>query len=387
MKIKQMYAVMDDINKQMFGKKAVDVVDLQGLISMGKAIEDCNGRDNFVKLFTDRIGKTRIRQLDLELSFPSLFMDSFTFGGILQKISVESLTPEESTDWNVGNDDFTPNPFPVRKMNVSVKYFDGASTCSFILTIPDELFDSAFTSEAGLIAFFTACTKALNDSVTISINNMSRTAINNFVAEKFKVGHGCINLLSEYNTTFPNDTITAAETIYNPAFERFASWYVMNYIGYLEEPSVLYNVGGKERATSRDNMHILCLEMFANASKVFLESDTYWKEMLALPNYTPVKYWQANKDGNGKINTFDTNSTISVIPSSEDGAAEPEEVTVSGVLMVLADREAIAVGLNKRRSASARNNLEFYTDYKEEFTTQWINDTDENGIIFYVADE
>lgn len=384
MKLNQIYSILNDINSQMFGSSAGAVEDLSGLISMGKTISNAASQDLFLNVLVDRIGKTVLRNLDLELDFPSLYMDTFTFGAILQKITFEPISASESTDWKVGGVGFTPNPFPVMKPTVSVKYFDGADTASFIVTIPDDLMDSAFTSEQGVANFFSGIIKALNDSLTNSINNMSRAAVNNFIAEKFKNNNGCINLLSEYNTAYPNDQITAAETMYTPNFIRFAVAYIKRYVKYLSVPNTLYNVDGNVRATARDNMHVLCNTWFASATDV-LQADTYWKEIMALPAYTEVAMWQSNTDGND-INSFDANTMINVIPSSEEGQVSPTAVNETGILLVMADRQAIAVGLNKRRSATARNELEFYTDIKEEFTTQWINDLGENGIIFYVKD-
>lgn len=385
MKLNQIYSVLNDINSQMFGSQALQVNNLSGLISMGTTITNAQSQDKFLNILVDRIGKTVIRNLDLELDFPTLYMDSFEFGAILQKITIDPIPAVTSNDWEVGQVGFTPSLYDIHKPTVSVKYFDGADTASFIVTIPFDLMDSAFTSEAGVQAFFGAIIQALNDSLVISINNMSRTAVNNFVAEKIKAQNGVINLLAEYNTAFPNDTITAAETMYTPNFLRFAAGVIKRYVKYLGLPSTLYNAGGKVRATARDNMHILCNTWFASSSQVYLESDTYWREMLALPQFTEVAYWQGNTDGSN-INDFDSNTTISVIPSSEEGQQTPTAVSQSGVLMVLADRQAIAVGLNKRRSGTATNNIDFYTNIKEEFTTQWINDLDENGIIFIVED-
>ena len=386
MKINQIYSVLNDINSQMWGASAGAVEDLSGIVSMGTAlIGNAVSTDKFLNLLVDRIGKTTFRTLDIELDFPGLYMDSFTFGAVLQKITCDPIAAEESNDYNVGDNNFSSTLLDVRKPSVSVKYFDGLDTASFCVTIPRNLFESAFESETAMANFFSAIISALNDSLVMSLNNMSRTAVNNFIAEKFKANNGCINLLAEYNTAFPNDTITAAETMYSPAFIRFATNYIKNYVDFLKDPTVLYNAGGKLRATARDNMHILANTLFANAAETYLQADTFWKDLVSLPKYTKVNQWQSNTDGND-INTFDTNTMINVIPSSEEGQLSPTAVNKTGILMVLADRQAIAVGINKRYSGVFTNPLEFYSTMKEEFSTQWINDLDENGIIFYVED-
>ena len=384
MKINQIYTILDDINQQLFGSDALAVHDLSGLISMGKTIGNASGYDKFLGVLVDRIGKTVIRRLDAQLDFPSLYMDTFQFGAILQKISTELPTPVSSNDWEVGQAGFTPSLLDVHKPTVSVTYFDGADTASFIVTIPFDLMDSAFTSEAGVANFFDAIIAALNDALVVSINNMSRTAVNNFAAEKIKATNGIVNLLTEYNANF-TPTLTQAEAIISPSFLRFAAARIKLYMEFLAQPSTLYNVDGKLRATRRDNAHILVNSEFAINSQVYLESDTYWKEMVALPGYTAVPYWQGNHTAGGD-NAFATNSTINVIPSSEEGQVTPTAVNQSGVLAIVADRQAIAVGLNKRRSATFTNPIDAYTNIKEEFTTQWINDVGgENGLIFICA--
>ena len=383
MKINQIYSILNDINEQLWGHDALAVHDLSGLISLGTTIGNAAGYDQYLNVLVDRIGKTVIRRLDLELDFPSLYMDEFQFGAILQKITVDPISAQASNDWNVGSGGFTPSLLAISKPSVSVKYFSGADTASFIVTVPFDLMDSAFQSEAGVSNFFDAIISALQDSLTMSINNMSRTAVNNFIAEKIKATNGVINLLTEYNTLF-TPTLTQAEAILSPAFLRFAAARIKQYVEYLAQPSELYNVGGKLRVTRRDNMHILANSEFAINSQVYLESDTYWKEMLSLPGYTSVPYWQGNHTAGGD-NDFATNSTINVIPSSEEGQLSPTAVNQAGIIMVLADRQAIAVGLNKRRSATFTNPIDAYTNIKQEFTTQWINDTDENGIIFLCA--
>ena len=385
MKINQIYSILNDINAQMFGSDALAVKDLSGLISMGtNIIGNAVSTDKFLNVLVDRIGKTVIRRLDLQLDFPSLYMDSFQFGAVLQKINVAPIQAVSSNDWEVGTAGFTPSLLDIHKPTVSVKYFDGLDTASFIVTIPFDLMDSAFASEAGVSQFFDAIIQALNDSLVVSLNNMSRTAVCNFVAEKIKASNGVINLLTEYNGAHTGATLTQAEAIESPAFLRYASAQIKKYLDLLKNPSVLYNTDGNVRATARDNMHILCQSEFAINSQVYLESDTYWKDLLSLPGYTSVSYWNGNHTASGD-NDFATNSTINVIPSSEEGQATPTAVNQSGVIMVLADRLAIAVGINKRRSATFTNPIDAYTNIKEEFSTQWINDLGENGIIFLCA--
>lgn len=393
MKVNQIYSLLNDINAQMFGEDAVDVHNLSGIISMGNSIVgDGTATDKFLGKLVDRIGKTVIRTLDLELDFPSLYMESFEFGAVLQKITVSPFEAIESSEWKVGDNNFEPTFADVKKnAKVFVRYFTDSSTFKFQTTIPDTLFETAFTSESMMAQFVDAIINALTDSMTIALNNMSRTAINNFIAEKIKANNGVINPLTSYNALVgAGNTLTAEQAMHSKEFARYMSTEIRKYIKYLSQPSALYNVGdgaGGEvlRSTARDNMHVLMLTDLSALFDAYLLSDSF-KDIYDLPNYTEVAYWQGNK-GASANNTFATNSTINVIPSSEAGQETPTAVNKSGVVCVLADRQAIAIGLNKRRAGSFYNSIDAYSNISQTATIQYINDLSENGIIFVVADE
>lgn len=385
MKVNQIYSIINAINKDMWGSTATSVKDLSGLISLGKSLEiDENATDSYLNRLVDRIGKTVIRTLDLELDFPNLFMNSFEFGAIMQKITVNPFDAIANSDWQIGNNGFKPTFADIHKPSVTVKYFQDSTTWSYVVTIPETIFFTAFTSESMMNNFIDAIMKALSDSMIMSINNMSRMAIANFVGEKLKAANGIVNLLTLYNATVETP-ITADEARYNKDFMKFAGMVIRNYIGYLEEPSTMYNVDGTLRTTKRDNMHVLMLRDFASAYTTMYSADTFNEELTRLPMYTEVNHWQGANGGNGTP-TYENNSTINIIPSSENGEDNPVEINYSGVVCVLADRQSIAVGINKRRVGKFVNNIDDYVNTKTSATIQWINDLSENGIIFTIND-
>lgn len=389
MKVNQIYSLLNDINHQMWGEDAKDVHDLSGIISMGQSIVgDGTATDKFLGKLVDRIGKTVIRTLDFELDFPALFMDSYQFGAILQKITVNPFDSIENAEFKVGDNGFTPTFADIHKPDVTVKYFTDSTTAKWQVTIPDTLFKTAFTSAEMMDNFVSAIINALTDSVTLSLNDMSRTCVNNFIAEKLISGNGVINLLDGYNTLVGvGNTITAAEAMHSKEFARYATQEIRKYVKYLGQPSVLYNTDGIVRATARDNMHILMLSDMVSLFDAYLFSDSF-KDLYNLPNYREVAYWQTNNGGASGVNTFGVNSSIDVIPSSEDGvvAGSKYAINQAGIVCVLADRQAIAVGLNDRRTGTFRNDIDAYTNTSMSFLQQWINDTSENGIVFLVAD-
>ena len=394
MKVNQIYSLLNDINHQMFGSDAVQVKDLSGIISLGKSLQiSSETTDKFLNKLVDRIGKTVIRTLDLELDYPNLYMDSYSFGCVLQKITVNPFDSISSSEYTVGNNDFTPTMLDVAKPSkIFVTYFHDVDTFKFKVTIAEDLLWSAFTSEQMMSEFITAIINSLSDSVTISVNNMARTAVNNFIAEKILAGNGVVDLLAGYNAIVGvGNTLTADEAMHNKEFARYASTVIRKYIKYLSQPSELYNVGdgsgnGILRATARDNMHVLMLSDMSALFDAYLLSDSF-RDVYDLPNYTEVAYWQGNHSASGD-NIFSVNSSINLIPSSQESvqvAGNRYAINQSGIVCVLADRQAIAIGLNKYRSGAFRNDIDDYYTISQTISTQYINDLSENSVIFTVG--
>lgn len=380
MKVNQIYSLINSINKQMWGEDALTVTDLSGIIALGQQLQiDEADSDAFLGALVDRIGKTVVRTLDLELDFPQLFMDSFEFGAILQKITVNSFSAIANSDWEVGGQNFTPTFADVYKPSIDVKYFKGATTWSYRVTIPSDIFFTAFTSAENMNSFIDAIMSALTDSMVMSINNMSRLAVDNLVAEKVKNSNGVVNLLKLYNEGTSSD-LDVAGALRSKEFLRFASMTIRNYIDYMKEPSKLYNIGGMLRATARDNMHCIMLTDFVSAMESYLYSDSFNYNFVELPLFNKVNHWQ----GSGQSVGFENNSTIKIVPSSEDGEDNPTTITQSGIVCVLADRQAVAVGINKRRVGKFVNDIDNYVNTKTSATIQWFNDVSENAVIFVI---
>ena len=383
MKVNQIYSVINSINNQMWGKSAVQVTDLSGLVSLGKQLElDENSADAYLGKLVDRIGKTIVRTLDVELEFPNLFKNSYDFGCMLQKINIRPFTAITNSDYEIGKDAFTPTFADIHKPDVSVKYVKDVDTFAIQVTIPEDLFFSAFLSETAMSTFINGIMETMTDSMVMSINNMSRACIANFIGEKIKAGNGVVNLLTLYNADKESaDQITAAAALYDKDFLRFAGMIIRNYIGYLNEPSTLYNVDGELRVTQRDNMHIIMLRDFTSAFETMYFAETF-KDIANLPLYTEINHWQ----GSGNVTpSYADNSKINIkVSSSGAGASAIEQ---DGVVALFADRQAIAVGLNKRRTGKFVNDIDGYVNTKMSATIQYINFLDENGVVFIIQDE
>ena len=218
-------------------RDAVNGLDLTGLISLGRSsIASDSFKDKWIGQLVDRIGKTILRTLKVNVLYPELLRHEYEFGAMIQKIDIQPFDAVDNDEWKIGDKGYTPNQFAVAKPNVSQTFFTDANTFKFKVTVPDTQLKTAFTSGEAMASFMDAVADTLEKSMIMAVNNMNRTAVNNFIAEKLSAGNGVIDLLKAsaggYNATLPEgDRFTSyAAAVIDPGFQKFAALKIKSFI-------------------------------------------------------------------------------------------------------------------------------------------------------------
>lgn len=381
MKTFQSATLINAALQEMWGQTAPSVKNTSDLISLGETILSSNdSKENFLGVVGDIVKRTAIRTLDLSVDMPYIFMDEESFFGVMRKINVQPLLAHDDNSWNIGADDYATTIWNINKPNVSETFFNNLTAFTIPVTIPDVMLKSAFT-DGEMDEFITAIFTSIQTSLIMLLNAQSHLAVSNLIAERVKTNKQ-VNLLTLYNTEL-SKSLTAAQSIHDADFLRYASMTLSNYIRYLRNPSVLFNDGSQVRATARDNMHVLMLGDFASAVNSVLQSSTYHNELTKLPLYDEVAFWQSVNNG---APTFLANSSVNIIPASESDSSSPTAVAQSGIVCVMADRQAIGTTLVEDWTGADRNNRERYTNYTFGANRGYFNDLSENAVVFVIAD-
>lgn len=381
MVVNQIYGLINSVAQQAFGETAVAVTNLQGLISLGDTVLSSEtSTDAFLNTLVDRIGRTIIRTLDVELQFRNIMMDNFEFGAVLQKITVEPMQAQQNDAWNVGTQGFTPTLYKIDKPTVRQSLFSGITTWEIDLTVPDKLFRTAFTDASAMGALINGIIDAMDSSMRIRLNGINHLAVNNFLGEKIASGKNVINLYTEFA---PASGTTVQQLLRNPDFYKFAGKRMKDIMDYMRFPSVMYNEEGVVRATPRDNMHVWLLSEFASGYSTYLSSDTFHNELVSLPLYEEVTYWQ------GLVH--EESEELTTAPSFEDSSkiilttSSGESVSQGGIIGAFVDRQAIGTTIYDLYTSTDRNNRNRYTNYTSQADIGHYNDLSENGVVFIVS--
>ena len=379
MEVKQVFNIVNSVTRSLIGETEVVNEDLSNIVDIGNTIENVAGIDNYVKKLVDHIGKMIFVDRPYSGSVPSVLMDGWEYGSILEKVSYDGL-PEatENESWELQNgQSYDVNIFTQPK--VSAKFYNKRVTFEVPMSFAHRQVKSAFSSPTQLNAFFSMIHNAVEKSMTLKTDGLISRCINNMMAETFSdtTGIRAVNLYKMYKERFPEDTtITIENCISKPEFIRYCSFIMGLYSERLTKLSKLFNAGGKERFTSKDLQHIVLLSEFKESASTYLQGDTFHNEYTALPKAETVPYWQ----GSGTNYGFNSTSKINVKNSS--GAT----VEKSGILGVMFDRDALGVSnLDKRVTTNYNPKGEFYNNWYK-FDAGYFNDLNENFVVFYVED-
>ena len=384
MKVEQIYEVINTVTNEVIGKSDLVKEDLSNIVDVGKEIFSATEVDNYVKSLVNRVGKTIFVNRKYSGKIPSVVMDSWEFGSVLQKISADLPQATENESWELENGtSYDPNIF--YKPSVSAKFYNSKVTFEVPLSFTEKQVKESFNSASELNAFISMLYNAVEKSMTVKIDSLVMRTINNMIAQTLhgdNTGVRAVNLLAGYNTVkglTGANALTADKAITDKEFLRFASMQIALYADRLGTMSTLFNAGGKERFTPRDMLHIVLLSDFAEGAKIYLYSDTFNKELVTLPTAETVPYWQ----GSGTSFAFADVSKINV-QIMADGSKT--DVTQGGILGVMFDRDSLGVSnLDRRVTTNYNPKAEFFSNWYK-FDAGYFNDLNENFVVFYVAD-
>ena len=381
MKVTQLKDIVNSATSEVLGKTDVVNDDLSNLVDVGNEIFNSDNVDNYVKKLIDRIGQVIFVNRLYAGGVPSVLMDSWEYGSVVEKISADMPEADENDSWQL-QDGQTYSQDTFYQPKVSAKFFNSKVTFDVKLSFTTEQVKESFSNVNELNGFVSMLETGVKNSMTVKLDSLIMRTINNMTGQILNSANGLqkVNLLADYNK-MTGQTLTANKALMDKDFLKFASLTIKKYQARITKMSTLFNAGGKARFTTTDNLHTVLLSDFADSAEVYLLSDTYHNDTVSLPNHETVPYWQ----GSGKSYAFDDISKIDV--KIDAGNKTPKAVTQTGILGVMFDTNALGVSnLNQRTTTSYNARAEFYTNYYK-MDAGYFNDLNENFVVFYIADQ
>ena len=404
MQVTQLYTLINNVTKEILGETAVVNEDLSNVVDIGKSIFDQTSVDNYVKKLVNHIGKVVFQNRAYSGGVPSVLMDAWEFGSVLQKVSMALPEATENESWNlVDGQEYKQDVFTAPK--VEAKFYNSKVTFEIPMSFTELQVKESFSSREQLNGFVSMITTGVENSMTVKLDALIMRAINNMTGETLVAGIGsgtagaktldfsktsgrAINLLKLYNDQAATaNKVTVANALTNYNFIKFATYTMGIVADRMSKISKLFNVGGKERFTPADMRRCVLLSDFSKAAVTYLQADIQSPEMVALPQHDAVPYWQ----GSGTDYTLSSTGIIDIKTAGGETVKVPAEGAGTGkknaaILGVMFDRDAVGVANLDRRTTTAYNaKAEFYNNWYK-MDAGYYNDLNENFIVFFIGE-
>ena len=255
MDVKQIYSLVNGATSEILGETAVLNEDLSNVVDIGEQVFNANALDRYVKALVNHIGRVIFVNRAYRGGAPSVLMDGWEFGSVLEKVQADMPDASENESWELENGaSYDPNIFYAPK--VSAKFFNKRVTFEVPMSFTELQVKQSFSNAQQMNGFISMLYNAVEKAMTVKIDALTMRTINNMTGEtiysEYNAGNygassgvRAVNLLHLYNERFPEANLTAEQALTTPEFIRFASLTMKNYIKRLSKMSTLFNVGGK----------------------------------------------------------------------------------------------------------------------------------------------
>ena len=384
MEVTQIADIVNQTTLEVTGNAELSSSDLNKIVETGAEVLDTDDDkmfDNYTKKLIDRIGKVVFVNRPYTGQTPSVMMDSWEYGAILEKIQYEGLPEAEDNDsWNlVDGQSYDPNVF--HKPEVSAKFYSERRTFDIEMSFARRQTKTAFTNAAQLQAFFAMIETAISNGMTVKMDSLVQLTLANAVATIYsnRVAHPVqyYDLVTMYRTATGDSTVTPENALVKPEFTRWASMTIKRVVSRMKKLNVLFNQGGKYRHTPADRLHLILHSDFTASAESYLYGDTFHNEFVKLPTAEEVSFWQ----GTGTGFAWSDTSKIIVKPSGMN-----ETVTVNNVIGIAWDRDALGVSNLDRRVTTNWNPKAEFTNNWYKFDAGYFNDFNENIAVFTLGE-
>ena len=365
----QIYSLVNAVTAQSIGTNALTVVDGSTLVSLGNIIlSSQQNTEAFLETLIQRIGRTILSYRAYKNKLDYMVLDNFTYGAILQKLKVDMPDAKADDMYNLV-DGQSVDHYIVAKPKVKQKLFVSRTPYSFYITIQRETLKEAFTGETEMSGFIGAIFGEVRNKIELSLEDLGRVCVANMVANS---GAREVKLVTDFNAeNAPADAVTTANALNSEKFLRYAISRIKETMDGFTDMSTLYNDGTTTRHTPYEEQRLLTLSKLERRPETVVQWAAFNEDYVKLSGYRKLNFWQSSQ----------TPDSIKITPETTTGKGE--EVTTSGIVAILHDRDALGIYKIYEDIATTPINARgmYYNTFWHE-KQLWFNDLSENFVYF-----
>ena len=393
--VQQASTFLNAVVSQMTDQSGLAAInDFSDVVSVAEVLLQ-TGRDPVLNAVSQVWRDTVFAVRDYDLPNSALRMTASRYGNATRKLSPVANTAEDDPAWDwpatydAGQtpplgDGNSIDPWKIKKSKVLQTNFYGSSVYHMVYSVFLSQFDVAFSSAEELVRFNQMnVTERLNDRKRYEEAKSMALQVN-FIAGLLDEGNTdrIVHALTEYNAL--TGLSLTATTVFQPGnLEGFIRWLysrIKSIVGLMRHSSQKFQtvIGTLPilRHTSPENVRVALYRPFLEMINSMVLSGLYHNDLMTLPTYEAVDFWQSidTPQGiNAKPVYTDTNGNQKIATAA---------VTNSTVIGLIHDRDALGYAwLNPHTLVSPLNSAgEYYNeDYHARFAT--LSDNTEKAVL------
>ena len=197
MQITQVYDFVNEATKEALGQEAIVNEDLSNIVTIGEEVFNANAMDKYVKALVNRIGKTIFVNRVYQGSAPSVMMDGWEYGSVLQKVATNLPEAKINETWELEDgQSYDPHVFHKPKGVIS-KFYNEYVTFEIDMSFTEDQLKMSFNSAAEMSGFVSMLYTSVDNSMTVKIDELIRRTINNMIVETIHDDYGSDDLDSK----------------------------------------------------------------------------------------------------------------------------------------------------------------------------------------------
>ena len=382
----QIPQVVKDAVSDLLGKSKATKLTSTGIVSLGKALDDMDLLDGWFGKLANRIVETRYMIREYTPNTRKVMRTEHDYGAFIQKVYyVSTPDPSDNTVYKIpdGNGDYKQHsPYDVEgSVGVQSMVYGGTGTWTLELIRPVEQIRNAFTDASAMDAFIAGLYLYVDNKFKLQEESIANLAVNTGMANAFLSGLRR-NLLGEFNAMHDNSILTVDDALKSADFLKYASMEISRLIDNMGKMVTVFNKKEYETFTPKDKLVAEVLTQFDKATQVYLQADTYHDELVKLPNFDTVEFWQSC--GSRQFAFADCSNIHVKNTDLADEVGDPTELNQGGIIAFLRDEEYVAATFKKISKWELPNPRDEIVIHGEKAKLGFAVDNFMNAFVLYI---
>lgn len=361
-------------------------LDTYKLVDIGRDVTEDSVINSFNTGLIALIGRHIIETRLYTSKLPSLYVESFDWGGFLERtrIGLGEIMADPMYDLIRGKS-YAEIEHTYYHPDVKSKVYGECKAIMCPISTQKEILREAFNSWDKLNEFLSAVLAKVKSTINLALAVYEKMLISSAVAISDKKNDNAIHLISEAVAKGILEQIdeegekrnpTYAEVSRNKEFLTFCLERIKKIRDYYYEPSTAFN--DKSMPTWADeNPRLVMLNDLATNIEFNVKPDTFNPEYLGIGAFDKITSWQAIKDSVSAEFDADVLSSIDIAPDSTNKLGiGTEGYKKSGVVALMFDRSAIGISLMRNKVTSSYTACaDFWNTFNHQLVNYLIDDS------------